>query len=77
MDDADRAKDIEMGQRKAALLAQQERAKETEQPMVIEGVRLCLDCYVDIPVARLEVRPESVRCVSCKSIKEQKEKQRR
>ncbi len=77
MDDADRAKDIEMGHRKAALSAQQARAKETEPPMEIEGVRLCLDCYEEIPAARLEVRPESVRCVSCKSIKEQKEKQRR
>lgn len=77
MDDADHAKELEMADRELAISAHKERSKEIEPPLEVYGVRICLDCYEEIPEERLRVRPESVRCVSCKEIKEQKEKLRR
>ncbi|MBA1445857.1 MAG: TraR/DksA C4-type zinc finger protein [Chromatiales bacterium] len=71
MDELDRAKKLEMAARDAAIDAQILRAKETEPPLNIDGVRCCLDCGVAIPQARLKARPESIRCIDCKQIKEQ------
>ena len=76
MDDIDRAKQRERSDRQAALAAQLERAKETEKPLVIDGQRCCLDCEVPISKERLEARPESVRCIDCKTQKEQRYKRR-
>jgi len=70
MDDLDRAKDLEMRQRADALAAQQRRAQITDEPLMVNGQRLCLDCEEVIPAERLAVQPESVRCVPCKSIHE-------
>lgn len=49
-----------------------------EAPDLIEALRrvdagtygICLDCERDIPLVRLRVRPEAVRCVQCQSIHE-------
>lgn len=76
MDELDRAKKLEMAARDAAIDAQILRAKETEPPLVADGIRYCLDCGEPIPQARLMARPESVRCVDCKQIREQKEKRK-
>jgi DnaK suppressor protein len=70
MDDLDRAKELEMAQRQQALDNQRHRAQITEQPLVIDGVRCCIDCEMPIPPPRLAVQPESVRCVDCKSTAE-------
>lgn len=67
MDDLDRAKILEMRQRADALAAQQRRAQITDEPLMVNGQRLCLDCEEVIPAERLAVQPESVRCVACKS----------
>ncbi len=75
MDVIDQARSAEMKHRKLSLKKQLENSKETETPDEIDGVRYCLDCEVAICKERLEARPESVRCVECKSIKEQKDKQ--
>ncbi|HHO59902.1 MAG TPA: TraR/DksA family transcriptional regulator [Thiotrichales bacterium] len=74
MDDLDRAKELEMQHRSIALKNQQSKAQETETPLEIDGVRCCLDCYQPIQEARLKARPESVRCIDCKTYKEEMEK---
>lgn len=70
MDEADYAKEAELADRQRALDAQQERAREHEAPRERDGVRVCLDCGDPIEPARLRARPESVRCVWCKYIRE-------
>ncbi len=76
MDDLDRAKELEMMQRKAAIeavLNSQDRSVG-EEPIEIDGVRYCLDCYDPIPQSRLEVKPDAIRCVHCKEIWEENNK---
>jgi len=72
MDQLDRAKQIEMRQRQQALESQRAKARETEAPDEVGGVRYCLDCGDAIPKARLTARPESVRCVECKGFTEKR-----
>lgn len=74
MDELDRAKNEEMADRQRALDAQAARARETEPPRLVDGVRVCIDCGEPIPAARLAARPESVRCVLCKQQKEHRER---
>ncbi len=74
MDDLDRAKEREMADRDKALQVQLQDGRETEEPMEINGIRLCLDCYEVIPEERIKARPESVLCVSCKEKKETEER---
>ena len=74
-DDLDRAKDLEMKQRDVALQNQLDNAVEREQPLVIDGKRCCVDCGMPIPGQRLKARPQSVRCIDCKTYKEFQEKQ--
>jgi len=73
-DDLDRAKDLEMHQRDVALKNQLAGAVETEEPLIIDGMRCCVDCGEVIPEERLRARPESVRCIDCKTFKEVREK---
>lgn len=72
MDELDRAKELEMADRESALNRQLEQAKETETPLERDGVRVCLDCGDPIDPKRLAARPEAVRCVWCKYIKERR-----
>jgi len=74
MDDADRAKTLEMAAREAALNRQRSRAMERDRPLIINGERCCRDCGDPIPAARLAARPESVRCLRCKEDKERRMK---
>jgi len=74
MDDADRAKLLEMAERERALQRTRARAAEREPPLIIDGVRHCLDCHCRIPDERLAARAESVRCVDCKALKERRER---
>lgn len=73
MDDADRAKDLEMSQRQTALADQQRRAMITDKPLVIDGQIHCRDCQEPIPLARLAVQPNSARCVTCKQTQENRQ----
>lgn len=77
MDDLDRAKDLEMQHRAASLAAQQQAAQETETPIVRDGVNYCIDCLDVIPKERIKARPESVRCIDCKELKEQQDRNHR
>jgi DnaK suppressor protein len=72
MDDADRAKELEMRERQAALERTLAEGRETERPLVIGGVRCCIECGDPIPAARLAARPQSVRCTDCKQEREQR-----
>lgn len=72
MDEADYAKELEMADRERALAAQQSKSREYEVPRERNGVRVCLDCGDPIDPKRLAARPEAVRCVWCKYIKERR-----
>ena len=74
MDEVDHAKEREMLHRKLALEAQLNKPDRGpgEEPVEIEGVRVCLDCFDPIPPARLEAKPDAVRCVDCKERWEKK-----
>ena len=72
----DRAKEAEVRNREIALRNQQQRAKQTEAPLVIDGQRCCLDCVDVIPKKRLEAYPDAVRCVYCQEDFELKNKRR-
>ena len=74
MDEIDRAKKQERFHRRISKGAQSDRRKEalSQTPLIIGGVRCCLDCREPIPEKRLQNRPESVRCVPCKGKYERK-----
>lgn len=72
MDDADRAKDIEMLEREHALARQRERAAHDDDgtQLFIDGVVCCVDCGEPVAPGRLAVRPHARRCLPCKQILE-------
>jgi DnaK suppressor protein len=73
MDDLDRAEQLAQQQRDLSINAALQSGIETEQPDEDEdGTRYCIDCGTVIPKERLAVRPESVRCVDCKQLKEER-----
>lgn len=71
MDVIDHAKELELKQRQIALNETLERASEPPQE-IIDGVVICIACGIDIPVARLEAKPNAARCIDCQEIEEQK-----
>jgi DnaK suppressor protein len=72
MDDIGRANRLAEQQRQISINAALQRGIETEQPDEENGIRYCLDCGEEIAPERLAVRPESVRCVDCKQIKDKR-----
>jgi phage/conjugal plasmid C-4 type zinc finger protein, TraR family len=58
-------------------LAIQQHQIDTALPpqLVVEGVVECLDCGIDIPVDRLAVLPNCVRCIDCQTLHEIRERQ--
>ena len=48
------------------------RWQPVEAPLIIDGIRCCLDCEDPIPEGRLLIRPEAVRCVECQGRYERK-----
>ena len=74
MDDVDKAKELEMQHRDLALKEALAKPDHDygEKPDVVDGVHYCIDCGEPIPEKRLEIKPESVRCVWCKTIWEKK-----
>lgn len=70
MDTVDIAKELELKQRDEALKTHfSNQAKET--PLIIDGVRVCLDCDAAIPEERIQANPAAVRCTECQSYQEQ------
>ncbi|WP_273149247.1 TraR/DksA family transcriptional regulator [Methylophaga thiooxydans] len=74
VDVIDRAQKREQEDNRLALKAALINDVETEQPDEENGIRYCLDCGEPIPNKRLEARPDAVRCVECKDIKDKRSK---
>ncbi|WP_297813690.1 TraR/DksA C4-type zinc finger protein [uncultured Methylophaga sp.] len=66
----ERAQEREQKDRDIAIEAELLRGRETEQPDEEDGIRYCLDCGEEIPEDRLKARPDAVRCVYCKELKD-------
>jgi len=72
MDDADRAKIIEMQHRRAAV----EIAKTHPEPpqLIVNGIVLCMDCDAPQKENRLTAKPNAARCVECQTQHEKQER---
>lgn len=70
VDDADRAKVLEMRERQQSILNQLATPDHApgEKPLIVGGEHYCLDCAEPISKERLKAHPGAVRCVSCKSL---------
>jgi DnaK suppressor protein len=66
----DREIDIALSEIELLELAALDRALER---MTSGRYGRCIDCDGDIPLARLEVEPDTQRCVGCQSLHEHKE----
>jgi len=55
-------------------LAKEGRGAPTENPLELDGVRCCLDCEAPIPLTRLELVPNGVRCTECQAKHEERKK---
>ena len=70
LDDLDLAKMTEMADReraiKVALSVPDHDIGETQDKL--NGIVYCIDCANDIPIERLKIKPNAVRCVDCKEI---------
>lgn len=72
-DPIDRANEIAEQNRNQAL--KQQRINQ-EQPCIVDGVRVCLDC--DYPVSPKRIKAvNSVRCLECQTLEEIRTKQGR
>lgn len=71
MDDVDAAQEREEFFRETALTkVLKRRSEEDDAPLIIDGVRCCLDCEGPIPRKRLKAHPAAVRCIGCQTKKE-------
>lgn len=75
-DEMDTAQKIDELYRTSALIKAKARHTEEEDPLIIDGVRCCLDCEKPIPLARLELQPNAHRCVQCQEKKEKRSAKR-
>tara|TARA_B110000211_G_scaffold15953_1_gene16679 strand:+ start:11953 stop:12177 length:225 start_codon:yes stop_codon:yes gene_type:complete len=69
MDILDRAKDLEMNERKRAIAAQREKSKEPAQ-LIVDGEVLCIDCDDAVSKPRLAAKKNAARCIGCQSLHE-------
>lgn len=71
MDQFDRAQELEIAEREAAIRRQRQKLREAKNV----GIALqCMDCGGDIPLARRSAMPGAVLCVDCQQINEQKQR---
>jgi DnaK suppressor protein len=72
MDQIDIAQERDHLLREHALVMTIKIVKESayEVPLILDGMRCCLDCKDIIPQKRLFIRPGAVRCVSCQTRRE-------
>ena len=73
MDILDKAKELEMEDRKRAVAEQKRKTKEPAQN-VVGGEVLCIDCDKQINAKRLTAKPEAARCIDCQSTYELRER---
>ncbi|NVK42130.1 MAG: TraR/DksA C4-type zinc finger protein [Oceanospirillaceae bacterium] len=72
MDDADRAKEIEQRDRRAAIEMASRHMEPPQQ--IINGQVLCIDCDEPVQAERLQAKPNAARCIECQGFHEQKVK---
>ncbi|WP_417656174.1 TraR/DksA C4-type zinc finger protein [Pseudidiomarina aestuarii] len=65
MDKIDEAQEIEQRRRDEAI--DYARRRTVENPRVVNGVHLCVDCDRGIEPLRLATLPSAVRCVGCQT----------
>ena len=72
MDEIDVAQEHDQMMREHALFTTMIMLKKKEyfMPLILDGVRCCVDCKDEIPGERLSIKPGAVRCVSCQTRKE-------
>jgi len=63
-DAIDTAQELDQHFRDAALNAALRHSSD-EDPLIINGVRCCLECEEPIPQERLKLQPNARRCVGC------------
>lgn len=61
---------LEEAERERILKAHAERTHEV--PLVIKGVRLCVDCQTEIDKQRIKAVPTCVRCFECQHYDDKK-----
>lgn len=66
----DAATNLEELERERILKAHADRPREA--PLVIKGVRLCVDCQDKIDKQRIVVVPDCVRCFECQHYDDKK-----
>lgn len=49
------------------------RSRAAERPLVVGGIRYCIDCEEPIHDDRLRVKPDAVRCVDCQNAHDRRE----
>lgn len=69
MDIADKAKERETLHRDESL-ARHRAAQQQEKPLIINGIRRCLDCHDPIDLRRIDASPGAVRCTECQQYHE-------
>jgi phage/conjugal plasmid C-4 type zinc finger TraR family protein len=72
LDEIDAAQARDEFFRATALSKALNRRPEDDDPLIIDGIRCCLDCEEPIPLARLKANPGAKRCTLCQSKKERR-----
>lgn len=67
-DEIDVAQAYEQQARDHALSAM--KVRPVEEPVVVNGRRVCADCVAPLSAARLAALPHAVRCVKCQTLHE-------
>lgn len=67
MDEGDHAKRWRDKFDALSLERHQRDAASAGAPLEVDGRRLCLDCWVEIPAERLGAAPHAVRCAECQT----------
>lgn len=75
MDNADRAKMIEMRERQTVI--DEHRRRDHAAAFMIEGMPHCCDCLGEIEAQRLAANPEAARCIECQTYYEQEQERQR
>lgn len=71
-DEIDSAQLMDEQFRQWSLMQVKIKSSDEDDPLIIDGVRCCLDCEKPIPPARLELQPTAKRCVTCQAKKEKR-----
>lgn len=76
-DIVDRAQEREQVNLHRALRSHAERAAVRAAPLVVDGKRVCTDCFDPLTKKRLKANPDAVRCVDCQELKEKQFRRKR